>query len=60
MFVVVFIKKKKKASKIVDGLRFLIYSHSGINLASEVAIAIYRELKQDTELTNLRISLNYL
>ena len=57
---VAFIKKKKKASKIVDGLRFLIYSHSGINLASEVAITIYRELKQDTELTNLRISLNYL
>ncbi|MFM7791648.1 MAG: hypothetical protein ACKO90_27295, partial [Microcystis panniformis] len=57
---VAFIKKKKKASKIQDGLRFLIYSHSGINLASEVAIAIYRELKQDTELTNLRISLSYL
>jgi hypothetical protein len=57
---VAFIKKKRKDSKIVDGLRFLIYSHSGINLASEVAIAIYRELKQDTELTNLRISLNYL
>jgi hypothetical protein len=57
---VAFIKKKRKDSKIVDGLRFLIYSHSGINLASEVAIAIYRELKQDTELTNLRISLSYL
>ncbi|CCI05288.1 hypothetical protein MICAC_800008 [Microcystis aeruginosa PCC 9443] len=41
-------------------MRFLIYSHSGINLASEVAITIYRELKQDTELTNLRISLSYL
>lgn len=57
---VALIKTKKKESKIEDGLRFLIYSHSGIKLASEVAIAIYTALKQDPDLANLRISLTYL
>ena len=43
-----------------DGLQFLIYAHSGINDASQVAIAIYQTLKQDNDLADFKLSLTYL
>lgn len=55
-----FIKRIKAKSKTKVSQQFLIYSHSGINLASEVAIALYTALTQDPELAALRISLSYL
>jgi hypothetical protein len=51
--------KNQRNSKSKVNPQILVYSHSGIGLASEVAIALYTALTQDPELANLRISLTY-
>lgn len=55
-----FIKRIYKKSNNKVNPRILVYSHSRISLASDVAIAIYTALRQDRELAGLTISLSYL
>lgn len=55
-----FTKKVKKRYSKRGNASILIYSHSGINQANEIAIALYTALTQDPELAALRISLSYL
>ncbi|TVQ44219.1 MAG: WYL domain-containing protein [Gloeocapsa sp. DLM2.Bin57] len=55
-----FIKEIKKESTTKNSLQFVIYAHSGISDATEVAYPIYRTLKQDNDLAGLRLFLNYI